>query len=485
MDAQELLDLYEYNKKFYRLADYEPYPFQLEFHHKHGHNTPGIPAIQPAIVAANKVGKTWCAAAEVAYHTTGKYPSWWKGRRIVGPNTGVVAGASNDTTRDVPQAELVGPPKIESEWGTAAIPKEFIGKITRKQGIPNAFDSVLVKHHDADGDFDGWSQINFRAYEQSKDKFMGFHVDWAWLDEEPPQDIFSQILRATLVTKAPVMMTFTPENGATELVTSYLTDDLPTGAALITATWDDAPHFDDPGFREAVLSRIPPHEREMRSKGIPVMGSGLVFPVLDDDIAIEPFEIPAHWPRIGAMDWGQDHKAAFVLVAFDLEQDMEYVYAAQGKTGLTISTFASMIKLMLGPNRWIPIVWPHDVNKREPTSGKTLQSLFVTEGLNMLTRQFTNPPGPGQKEHMGGNSVEAGLMVMLNKMDLGQYKVFKTCPEWFKEKGVYHRKDGKVVDRNDDIMSASRYASQSRRFAQTKPVLQSNVAGARRGGSNW
>ena len=485
MEAHELLALYEYNRKYYRIADYEPYPFQLEFHHKDGYKTPGVPAIQPAIIAANKIGKTWCAAAEVSFHTTGKYPDWWKGRRINGPNTGVVAGESNDTTRDVPQAELVGPPKIESEWGTAAIPKDFIGKITRKAGIPNAFDSVLVKHHDENGEFDGWSQINFRAYEQSQDKFMGFHVDWAWLDEEPPQDIFSQIIRATLVTKAPIMMTFTPESGASELVTSYLTEELPTGAALITATWDDAPHFNDPEFRAAALERIPRHQREMRSKGIPVMGSGLIFPIIDEDLIIDPFEIPPYWPRIGAMDWGQDHKAAFVLVAFDREQDMEYVYAAQAKEGHTISTFSSMIKLMLGPNRWIPIVWPHDVNKRDPTSGKTLQSSFVAEGLNMLNRPFSNPPGPGQKEHTGGNSLEAGLIKMEDRMELGQYKVFSTCQQWFKEKGVYHRKDGKVVDRNDDIMSASRYASQSKRFAQTAPVNRRQVSNAMRGGSNW
>lgn len=39
---------------------------------------------------------------------------------------------------------------------------------------------------------------------------------------------------------------------------------------------------------------------------------------------------------------------------------------------------------------------------------------------------------------------------------------------------MYHREDGKIYDLNDDLMSASRYAVQSLRFAQ---VPQNNTFG--------
>ncbi|MHA2066710.1 MAG: terminase, partial [Candidatus Thorarchaeota archaeon] len=47
----------------------------------------------------------------------------------------------------------------------------------------------------------------------------------------------------------------------------------------------------------------------------------------------------------------------------------------------------------------------------------------------------------------------------------GQFKVFKNLRDWYGEKNIYHRKDGKIVKKFDDLMSATRYAFQSQRFA--------------------
>ena len=78
---------------------------------------------------------------------------------------------------------------------------------------------------------------------------------------------------------------------------------------------------------------------------------------------------------------------------------------------------------------------------------------------------FTNPPGLGQKK--GSNSVEEGLMAMLQAMENGKFKVFSTLSDWFEEFRMYHRKDGKVVALRDDLMSATRYAFQSQRYAMS------------------
>jgi hypothetical protein len=61
--------------------------------------------------------------------------------------------------------------------------------------------------------------------------------------------------------------------------------------------------------------------------------------------------------------------------------------------------------------------------------------------------------------------VEEGLMAMLQSVESGKFKVFSTLPSWFEEFRMYHRKDGKVVPIRDDLMSATRYAFQSQRFA--------------------
>lgn len=77
-------------------------------------------------------------------------------------------------------------------------------------------------------------------------------------------------------------------------------------------------------------------------------------------------------------------------------------------------------------------------------------------------------------------------MDMLDRMQTGRLKVFKHIGDWFEEFRMYHRKDGKVVKLDDDLMAATRYAIMMLRHATTKPkpavmLTQPNYA-ARRGG---
>ena len=56
-------------------------------------------------------------------------------------------------------------------------------------------------------------------------------------------------------------------------------------------------------------------------------------------------------------------------------------------------------------------------------------------------------------------------MAMLQSVEAGKFKVFSTLSDWFEEFRMYHRQDNKVVPIRDDLMSATRYAFQSQRFA--------------------
>ena len=76
--------------------------------------------------------------------------------------------------------------------------------------------------------------------------------------------------------------------------------------AVICATIDDAPHFSE-ADKARIVASYAPHEREARTKGVPVLGSGRIFPVKEETLAIEHREFPRHWPRIGGMDFGWDH----------------------------------------------------------------------------------------------------------------------------------------------------------------------------------
>jgi phage terminase large subunit-like protein len=459
-----------------RLKNYAPYPYQVAFHNAAGHQTPGLPASQRLLMAANKVGKTLCAAMEIAMHATGRYPSWWKGRRFTGAPEILVCGLTNDSVRDLGQRELLGDPTDSLALGTGTIPADCIGKLRGKAGVQNAYDSVRVRHVSG-----GWARVYFRAYEQGWKKFQGVAFEVAWPDEEPPIEIWSQLLRATIARPSAIILcTLTPEEGMTEVVTGF-TDNLQKGQALIGATWDDAPHL-TADVKAQRLSALRPHERDMRSKGVPLQGAGAVFPIPDDQLWIDPFEIPRHWPQLIGVDFGisTQHPFSAARWAWDRDSDTKYLTHEYQTTNDLPAAHADAIKTWAP---WIPVAWPHDGLNREKGSGEQLHAIYRKKGVNLLPWNATNPPGPGQVEGEGGISVEASVLNMLDDMYQGKIKVFKTCPQWFREKRLYHRDlKAKIVRLNEDLICASRYGYMMLRHARTesvRPMKRVSAVGAR------
>ena len=80
---------------------------------------------------------------------------------------------------------------------------------------------------------------------------------------------------------------------------------------VVGATWDDVPHL-TPEQKAELWGSIPPYQRDARSKGIPQLGSGAIYPVPESEIVVDPFELPLHWPRGYGLDVGCN--ADFVLL---------------------------------------------------------------------------------------------------------------------------------------------------------------------------
>jgi len=445
-------------KAYEKLLSYDPLPYQEEFHNTGGSNN------QRLLMAANRIGKSYCGAAEMAYHLTGIYPDWWLGRRYFKAITAWACGVSNETTRDIVQAELCGTPEDSEAFGTGMIPRDLISGSERRPGVPNAKSSILVKHKSGRN-----STLHFKSYEQGVTQFMGKSVDCIWLDEEPPHDIYSQCVTRTLDRKGMVYMTFTPESGMTDTVAGFM-NDIKDMQSLSRATWDDATEDvrtvvgNRKGhltlkMMQQVLGALPPHEREMRSKGIPVVGSGLVFPIPEDDISIEAPIIQDHWLKIAGMDFGWDHPTAVVWGAHDTEADVFYVYDVYSNRKMSPAEHSNFIRTR---PHFIPIAYPHDGNRKDSMGNPGLADQYRREGLNIMLEHFTNPPGLGEKK--GTNSVEEGIQEMYQYMQQGKFKVAAHLLDWFNEFRMYHRRDGKIVPIRDDILSATRYCFMSRRF---------------------
>ena len=445
-----------------RLALYKPYPKQIEFHDR------GAMYRERLFRAGNQLGKTYSSAYEIAYHLTGLYPDWWKGRRWSRATTGWALGESMESTRDTLQRLVLGRP---GEWGSGTVPKAQIIDIKRAQGVPDSVDCVFVRHVSG-----GISRLYFKSYEKGRSKLQGETLDFAALDEEPPIDIYTEVLTRTNATRGIVWITFTPLLGMSEVVRLFLQN--PTADRSDTnMTIYDVGHYTDEE-RQRIIDSYPPHEREARAKGIPILGSGRVFALPEQDITVEPFVLPDVWPRIAGMDFGWDHPSAAVWLAHDRDNDVIYVYDCYRARNQTPAQQAPMIR---SRGDWVPMAWPHDGLQHEKGSGFQLAEQYRNHGLNMLHEMAQFPEtGDENGSKVSRTSVEAGVMGLLQRMQSGRFKVFSTLNDWFEEFRLYHRKDGKIVKLQDDLMAATRYAYMMLRYASVPPDPQRQAINPRR-----
>jgi phage terminase large subunit-like protein len=174
-----------------------------------------------AAIAANRVGKSFgIGGYEVTLHLTGLYPDWWPGRRFDHPVDIWVAGDTGETTRDIPQLILLGP---YGEYGTGLIPFDnLIGNPTHRAGISHAADTAQVKHVSG-----GTSLLGFKSYDQGRKKFQGTAKHVIWLDEEPPEDVYSECMARLMTTSGLMISTFTPLEGLSNVVLKYLPEMAP------------------------------------------------------------------------------------------------------------------------------------------------------------------------------------------------------------------------------------------------------------------
>lgn len=444
-DEQEAILTVHGLDEYTKMHKFVPYPWQEEVY------AAGKDFPERLIMAGNRCGKTYAAAYETACHATGIYPDWWEGYRIEEKNPLIwTAAITNESSRDIIQKELFG--GSGELWGTGMIPKDMLkgGKPKLRQaGIPDVFDSIQVQNIRG-----GTTLISLKTYEQGWRKFQGTAPHFIWKDEEPDDmRLYTEARTRIMTSKGRILVTFTPLLGQTDLVMHYTAGK--DGVYMKNVTWDDAPHLSQKD-KEQLLASYPDYERDARAKGIPILGSGRVFPVAEEDIKVEPIEIPAHWARIAGMDFGWEHPTAVCWLAWDRDTDTIYVYDVHRKEKQEPAYHAAAIN---SRGKWIPVAWPHDgINERQ--GGDSFKKAYKDLGVKMLSEsaRYKNDKG-------GAQPVEPVIMEVLERCKTGRFKVFSTCKSFFEEFRSYHRDDGKLVAVREDILKACFYGVMMKRKA--------------------
>lgn len=391
-------------------------------------------------MAANRVGKTVGGAFESTCHATGLYPTWWEGRVFDHPTDGWCAGDTGQTTRDILQLELLGDP-----FGTGMIPGHLIEKITMRPGIPGAVETVKIKHKNG-----GLSTISFKSFDQGRRSFQGTAKHWVWLDEECPEDVYNECVVRTMTTNGIVYVTFTPLKGMTMFVQQFMKaanedNEEGTSRAITMAGWDDVPHLGEQEKKE-MLAETPEYLRDSRSKGIPGLGSGAIYPIPEREIAVDPHPIPPEWRRFYGVDVGWNYTAV-VFCAHDRDRDIITIYDAYKSSNKTPDVHAAAIKRRYVGTR--PLVGAIDPasRQRSQVDGQNLLQLYRGCGLRLIPAD---------------NAVQSGIDECFNRMSTGRLKVFKGLTEWWDEYRLYRRDEkGRIVKEADHLMDAMRYAIMS------------------------
>lgn len=205
------------------------------------------------------------------------------------------------------------------------------------------------------------------------------------------------------------------------------------------ASWDDVPHLTEDA-KTGMLAAYPPHMRDARSRGLPMLGSGAIYPVSETEVTVADFSIPPHWKKCYGLDVGWNFTAA-CWIAQDPDTGIAYVYSSYKREKSEPSIHATAIKAR---GEWVPgAIDPASAGAGQ-IDGRRMIDLYNNLGLKLT---------------FADNSVEAGLFKCWEMLSTGQLKVFASCQQWFAEYRNYCRDEkGRIVKVDDHVMDAFRYA---------------------------
>src|SRR5262252_5289640 len=415
----------------------ELYPKQLEFFRASRDHR------EILMLSANRVGKSIAGCYADTLHLTGLYDTyapWWEGRRFPGPIRCWVWGTSDEKVKETVQEMLFGPPEA---WGTGLIPGDTIVKIDRAVSpVKDAIDTAYIRHVSG-----GTSTLQFKSYKAGRTAAEGTYRHWIHGDEEMPADIYAECLLRTMdVGQGPglLYLTFTPMQGLSETVRQFLPDgQIPQGEQtgskyVVHATWDDVPHLSDEE-KAALLASIPAYQRDARSRGLPVLGAGVIYPVPENDYLIDPFELPPHWLRAYGMDVGWNWTAA-IWGAYERDTDTWYLYHDYKRGEAEPAVHAAAIQ---APGPWICGVIDPASQGRSQESGTRLLDTYRALGLHIQPAY---------------HAVDAATYEMWDRLSTGRMLVFSSLTQFRSEIRQYARDEkGRIIKLHDHLMDASRY----------------------------
>jgi len=419
------------------------------------------------VFGGNRTGKTECGAVEAVWHALGTHPFFPAAR----PTTGWVVSPTLEVQRDVAQK------KILQYLDPSAIERVVMRRGSAGDPAGGVIDYIAVRC--AGG---GLSRIGFKSAEMGRTAFQGTSLDWVWLDEEPPQDIYRECQLRLLDRGGRLWATMTPLMGQTwvydEIVCNPQDD---PELWSIRMSWADNPFL--PAAEVARMERaLGGADKASRRDGHFGVGGGLVYPEFDRTLhVIEPFDLPHEWYETLSIDPGLQNPTACHWYARDPEGTV-YVIAEHYQSGWTVRRHAQAILAVCEELGWpresgkIRAIFDPAVHQRTLSSERSAGELFAECGIQPDTRT--------RKERFAGIQKVRELLLTRPAPDAERWPdgkpgllVFATCHEWIREISGYRYAPGTETPqkRDDHAMDALRYFVMATPTSRAEPKPQKSL----------
>lgn len=399
------------------------------------------------ITAGNRCGKTTIALLEACFHLLNWYPDWWTGKKWTEKaGKSFVLWIVSDTWQTSAKIvqEILFFEKEGAEFGTGMLPGNRIISKKAVSNVDNCWSVVRVKRFGG-----GIGTIEFKPSSAGRKVFQGTTIDLIVMDEEPPHLVYFECLARLMTSKGHMLLAFTPLQGYTEMIKAFekANSNPAMRRAYIRVSWEHCPHVTQDMIDE-MMAQYPPWQIPARRHGIPILGSGAIYPFAEDKYKIDGFDIPSHWNVWYALDVGW-RTTAVIFMAENPATEECYVYD---------EIYVHELK----PEDYIPMIKEKGMFMRgcvDPASagsgqrdGLSIRQDLVKGGLDLVNAK---------------NSVESGLNNVYSAINTNKLKIFSKCINLLEELSVYRRdENGRIVKEKDHACDAMRYAYMTKELAK-------------------
>jgi hypothetical protein len=320
--------------------------------------------------------------------------------------------------------------------------REMIDK--SRELYPLAFPGAKFKEVEKLWNFPSGAKIEFGFLERDADvyRYQGQAYSWIGFDEitHLPTEFSWNYLASRLRTTDPTITTYlrcTANPGGVgshwvkkryiqpaEHNTSFLGMDGLT-RKFIPAKLSDNPYLANDGVYEQMLKSLPPIQRRQLLEGNWDVAEGAAFVEFAPLVhVITPFELPMHWERVKAVDYGYAAESCCLWGIMDQNDGTLIIYRELYRKGLTGEELGSIITSMeLEDPYSVSGVLDTAAWARTGTTGPTVGETLVRAGHKLR---------PADKNRVQGK-IQIHEFLKVKENGRPRLQIFNTCPNLIRE----------------------------------------------------